>query len=301
VAEDFVGSIIVPAYNEERRIGPLLPVLSEAASALRCRVIVACNGCRDRTVSMCRATPNLEVLEFEWASKPRALNEAERVAGDLFPRLYVDADVRTTVQSLGLLLDALRTEQPRAVRPFEEYERAAAPWLVRAFYDARYLNPASRWWLEHHLEGHHIYGTNRAGRARFEVFPEEGQMMEDAFFDRMFDEREKVAVQGAEVTVPLPASARELLRARIRIYQGNWQLTSWLGQHRPDRLAAEAGMPPFRGRTTDRLGHLARGGATFSSWRPDVVVPVSAAVLVNVVAKAAARRMARRGEQAAWR
>ncbi len=213
----------------------------------------------------------------------------------------MDADVRTTTSSLSLLLDALRVEQPRAVRPFEDYEWVGAPLLVRAHYEARYLMPSSKWWLEHHLEGHHIYGTNAAGRARFDVFPEEGQMMEDAFFDRMFDESQKVAVEGATVTVPLPASVRELVRARIRIYQGNWQLTSWLATYRPDRLAAEAGMQSRSLPFFKHLVYLAGGGSTFSSWRPRVALPTLAAVGINAFAKVSARRKASRGVQAPWR
>jgi glycosyltransferase involved in cell wall biosynthesis len=295
------GAIIVPAYNEERRIPPLLPVLGEAARDLGYTVVVACNGCRDRTVAIVRSVPGLEVLEFDWASKPRALNEAERHLGDVFPRLYVDADVRTTTESLRRLMDALRVETPLAVRPYETYLPDGAPWVVRAFYDGRYVMPASKVWLERHIEGHHIYGTNRAGRQRFDVFPEEGQMMEDAFFDRMFDPEQKLAVEGAAVEVPLPQSTSELFRARVRIYQGNWQLTEWLGHHRPDRLFVDAALAPSTTNDSVGLRRLLRGGATFPSWRPTVAVPVLARVVVNRAAKAKAHQMARAGRQASWR
>jgi glycosyltransferase involved in cell wall biosynthesis len=295
------GAIIVPAYNEERRIPPLLAVLGEAARELGYTVVVACNGCRDRTVEIVRGTTGLEVLEFEWASKPRALNEAERHLGNVFPRLYVDADVRTTTDSLRRLMDALRVEAPLAVRPYETYLREGAPWIVRAFYDVRYTMPASKVWLESHIEGHHVYGTNRAGRQRFDVFPEEGQMMEDAFFDRMFDPDQKLAVESATVEVPLPQSLKELFRARVRIYQGNWQLTEWLGRNRPDRLFVDEGLAPSTTNSNAGVRRLLRGGAIFPSWRPAVAVPVLARVTVNRAAKAKARRMARAGRQASWR
>lgn len=298
---NYTGAIIVPAFNEEHRIAPLLPVLSDAARDYGYLVVISCNGCKDRTAELARATPNLEVLEFEWGSKPRALNEAERFVGDVFPRLYVDADLRTTPESLRLMMDALRVDEPRAVRPFETYLPHGAPWIVRAYHEARYLRPSSRWWLEHHIEGHHIYGTNKAGRARFETFPEEGQMMEDAFFDRMFDQDQKIAVEGATVEVPLPQTVGELFRAQVRIDQGNWQLTSWLEAHRPDRLSAEAGMPRPPMSKLASLRYRLGGGATHETWRPRAVLAVVSANVLNRLAELRARRLVRAGHQVPWR
>jgi glycosyltransferase involved in cell wall biosynthesis len=294
------ASVIVPAYNEEDRIGTLLPVLSQVATELGYLVVVACNGCVDRTVQMARATPGVEVLELERASKPHALNEAERFAGDVFPRLYVDADVRTDVRSIERLADALRVDTPRAVRPKERYVAEGAPWYVRAYYSMRYVVPSSRDWLEHHIEGHHIYGTNAAGRAKFDFFPEDGQIMEDAFFDRMFDPAEKVPVYDSHVEVPLPSTSRALLRGMTRIYQGNWELTAWLTANRRDRLP-----PPREDRSgrsiAERARYLATGGSTFDSWHPRVVVPTLAHESARILAIWNARRLVRAGRQADWR
>ena len=294
------ASVIVPAYNEEHRIGPLLPVLSQVALELGYRVVLACNGCVDRTVVMARATPGVEVLELERASKTHALNEAERHLGDVFPRLYVDADVRADARSIERLVDALRVDQPRAVRPMERYLMDGAPWFVRAFYSMRYVVPSSREWLEHHIEGHHVYGTNAAGRAKFDRFPEEGQIMEDAFFDRMFDPDEKVAVYDSHVEVPLPSTSRALLRGMTRIYQGNWELNAWLAANRRDRLPAPTGRRARRS-FAETVRYLASGGSTFDSWRPSTVVPTLAHESARVLATWNARRLVRAGRQADWR
>lgn len=295
------ASIVVPAYNEERRIPPLLPVLSEAANDLGYEVLVVCNGCTDRTAELVRGFPSLVLLEYSWAGKARALNEADRYLADRFPRLYVDADVRTTSDDLKRLVDALEVTEPIAVRPVETYIPGGATWVVRAWHDARYLIPSSRYWLDHHIEGHHIYGTNKAGRARFDVFPEEGQIMEDAFFDRMFDPSQRIAVEDSRVSVPLPADTRELFRAQTRVWQGNWQLVDWLRVHRPDRLEAGRGMPKTSRGPTEALRYYLHGGSTFPSWRPGDVVPVLVHVVLNAMAKLNARRLIRRGRQADWR
>lgn len=295
------GSLVVPAFNEAKRLPPLLPVLSELALEHNFVVVIACNGCRDETAALATAAPGLHVLEFDWASKPRALNEADRYLGDIFPRLYVDADVRTSVGDLLRLADALRVETPRAVRPSARYDTRGAPWPVRDLYRCRDLIPSSRYWLEHHIEGHHIYGTNRAGRSKFDRFPEEGQMMEDAFFDRMFDASEKFPVLESVVVVPLPQSVRELFRARVRIYQGNWQLTRWLRTHRPDRLAVEAGMPRHPRRELPYLRYLMRGGSTFASWKPLDVRAVLSTITINKLARGRAHLADALGRQSPWR
>jgi glycosyltransferase involved in cell wall biosynthesis len=294
------ASVIVPAFNEQDRIGPLLPILSQVATELGYLVVIACNGCVDGTVAMARATPGVEVLDLERASKPHALNEAERFVGDVFPRLYVDADVRTDAASIEQLVDALRVDTPRAVRPMESYLMNGAPWFVRAYYSMRYVVPASREWLEHHIEGHHIYGTNAAGRAKFDVFPEEGQIMEDAFFDRMFDPDEKVPVYDSHVEVPLPSSSRALLRGMTRIYQGNWELTEWLSANRRDRLPAP-GSSRDRRSLLETARYLASGGSTFDSWRPGIVVKTLAHELARLLAVWNAKRLLRAGRQADWR
>lgn len=295
-----IASVIVPAYNEQDRIGPLLPVLSQVATELGYLVVIACNGCVDRTVAMARATPGVEVLDLEQASKPHALNEAERLVGDVFPRLYVDADVRTDAASIERLVDALRVDTPRAVRPMESYVMEGAPRYVRAYYSMRYVVPSSRAWLEQHLEGHHIYGTNALGRAKFDHFPEEGQIMEDAFFDRMFDPDEKVPVYDSHVEVPLPSSSRALLRGMTRIYQGNWELTAWLTANRHDRLP-----PPSEGHGRRSLGekvrYLVGGGSTFDSWDPRTVVKTLAHESARILAIWNAKRHVRAGHQADWR
>jgi glycosyltransferase involved in cell wall biosynthesis len=295
------ASIIVPAYNEQERIGPLLPVLSDAATRLNYLVIVACNGCTDQTVEMARMAPGVVVLESEVASKPRALNEAEREAGDVFPRLYVDADVRTTLETFQLLVHALDVTEARAVRPHAEYVMRGAPWLCRAYYTSRSTIPSHREWLAAHIEGHHIYGTNAAGRAKFKEFPEEGQIMEDAFFDRMFDANEKIAVDNASVLVPLPSSTRGLLRGMTRVIQGNWELTEWLRRHRPDRLSLVADVSTPARSMSDVIRHYARGGALFEDWRPKTVIVATSAMLAKVIANLNARRLVHLGRRADWR
>jgi glycosyltransferase involved in cell wall biosynthesis len=295
------ASVIVPAYNEQDRIGPLLPVLGAAARDLGYQVVVACNGCRDQTAAMAREVAGVTVFEDEVASKPRALNRAEQRIGDVFPRLYVDADVRTDVGSLALLVDALRIESPLAVKPSVEYETKGAPWLARAFYESRTVVPSTRDWLDQHIEGHHVYGTNRAGRAKFKEFPEVGQIMEDAFFDRMFDPHEKLAVPGAHVLVPLPSTTRALLRGMTRVYQGNWELDRWLLSNRPDRAQHAVRDDQRRGTVAGGADALRSVALSTSDGGMHAMTVTAGALVARKIATVNARRLTRRHRQADWR
>jgi glycosyltransferase involved in cell wall biosynthesis len=58
-----VRSIVIPAHNEERSIGALLAELAPLAGDTE--VVVACNGCQDRTVEAARAAaPWATVLDL---------------------------------------------------------------------------------------------------------------------------------------------------------------------------------------------------------------------------------------------
>jgi hypothetical protein len=161
------------------------------------------------------------------------------------------------------------------------------------------LIPSSRQWETQHIEGHSIYGTNESGRARFGEFPH--IIADDAFFDRMFDPDEKVAVSGAQVAMPLPSSSRQLFHGLTRTYEGNSELTEWLEQHRPDRLFVDHNSPSPRRPFLDRLSHYAHGGTTFESWNPKTVIMVFARLSMVTLAKWNARRLRTASRRPDWR
>jgi glycosyltransferase involved in cell wall biosynthesis len=88
-----IGSVLIPAHNEEAVIGRCLDHLFEAIDPASLEVAVVCNGCHDGTAAVARASghPAL-VIELDVASKPAALRAGDR-ALRAFPRLYLDADV----------------------------------------------------------------------------------------------------------------------------------------------------------------------------------------------------------------
>lgn len=110
--------LLIPAYNEEHRIGPVLEAYAEAFSqrfAFGSSIVVVLNGCRDATLSVVQQAesrfPCISHLEFrDPIGKGGALIEGLRLA----PRAdfigYVDADGATPPDAfLDLVHHSLRT------------------------------------------------------------------------------------------------------------------------------------------------------------------------------------------------
>ncbi len=279
------AAVIVPAHNEARRIGPLLETLAPLATSGTWRVIVVCNGCTDGTEDLVRRWADIELSVIDVSSKTQALNEGDRLAGDLFPRLYCDADLRTDGASLEALAAVLDRSEVVAVGPEVAYGLEAASWVVRQYFAALESAPLSDW-LGQHLVGRGLYGLNRAARARFQAFPE--VIADDLFVDSVFTSEEKRVVESARVVIWVPQTLRELLRQEVRVAKGN---------HEYRTLSADGG----DGDTRRRPPTPSSAWAAVRRLRGRDVVPVGVYVCVAVVSRLAAASRVRRGRQIHWR
>ena len=254
------ASIIIPAHNEERRIRGLLEVLSEAARTESYAIFVICNGCTDRTREIAEAFEDVRVVEIADVGKHFALNEGDRLAGDIFPRLYCDADVGIDVHSLSRLIDVLTADQAIAAGPTVHYDVAGRSWGVKKYYQSL-ETPIMAKWLDLHLMGRGLYGASREARQRFDVFP--SLYADDDFFDSRFSETEKVVVRDAIVTIWTPGTVRELLRIETRVAMGNRQFARFVSEeqhvNRVDTAATNLGQ-----------GVLSRKLRTLRQWRKDI-------------------------------
>jgi cellulose synthase/poly-beta-1,6-N-acetylglucosamine synthase-like glycosyltransferase len=110
-------SVIIPAHNEAAVIRRGLEYLVAGAQPGELEVIVACNGCTDRTADIaCSFGPPVHVLEIPTASKTAALNAADAIA-TTFPRIYMDADVRLVFSSVRRMAMALEQSDALLVAP----------------------------------------------------------------------------------------------------------------------------------------------------------------------------------------
>jgi glycosyltransferase involved in cell wall biosynthesis len=213
--EDFpAGTVIIPAHNEAAVIGRTLESLAPLAASGRIEVIVACNGCTDGTADIARGFAGVRVLEVSAASKTEALNASDESAS-LWPRLYLDADIEITPQTLWLLFERLAQPDALSARPSFRYDTAGAAALVKIYYRARNRMPS----LTSHLWGAGAYALSKRGHARFTKFP--AVTADDVFVDSLFSPTEKDILATQPVIVRTPRTARALLRTLRRVYRGN--------------------------------------------------------------------------------
>lgn len=261
------GTVIIPAHNEAAVIRRTLTALAGPLATGSIEVIVACNGCSDRTAEIARSFPGVRVLEVDEASKISALNAADRAA-TRWPRIYLDADIELPVEALGATLRRL-TGDPAlfCARPAFSYNTDGASWPVRAYYRARNRLPQS----SESMWGAGVYGLSRAGHDRLGEFP--AVTADDCYVDRLYGEGEKVTLDCAPVIVRTPRSAKALLAILKRVYRGNAELSSLAGSH--------------TGRTVRELAGSVRG-------------PLSAVDAAVYAAFAVTGRVARRRRPSGW-
>lgn len=243
-----VASVIIPAYNEERNIGRCLAALQPSMHTLGLEVVVAANGCSDRTVAVAQEYPGVRVLDLAEPSKVAALNAADALAS-AFPRLYLDADVVLDEAAVRSLVRLLSTEQVRLAAPAVRFETRESDAVVRAFYRAFERMPATTG----AVVGRGVYGLSRAARARFGVFPD--LVGDDLFVTRLFSAEETVVADGTSTVWP-PRTWRDLVKVRTRVARGNSELASarTATTHGP---AGGHDFSPTTGRSLAAIGRLA--------------------------------------------
>jgi len=273
--DEVVASVVVPAHNEEAVIGRLLRSLGDGLDGARLDVVVACNGCTDRTTDIAREHGARVVIVPE-ASKIAALNAGD-AAARAFPRLYVDADVVVTGRAVRDVATALGQPGALAAAPPARLDVSGRPWSVRAF---------SRMWeaiqaADQAPAGSGVYAMSAAGRARFDRFPD--VLADDLFARNLFTREERQAPATDPVLVEAPHTLGALLRRRTRVYVGNSQVAA---------DPALAALPGGREPRTPWWRVAAR--------RPGLAPSAAVFVAVNGVAKLRARRAARGTGPVVW-
>lgn len=293
------GSVVVPAHNEAARGFPVLSTLEAAVDALGILAVVVCNGCTDATVELARSARGVQVVELDRAGKALALTAGDEAAGDVFPRVYVDADLRLTVDDLAVVLAALRGAGPVLASPRATFDLDGAPWLVRSYYGALGELPFFVRHFDTHFEGHGVYGMTASARARFGAFPE--LVADDAFVDRMFDLDEKVLVRTATVGVPVPHDTTTFLRSHVRTAAGSRELAAWLRAAHPDRLVTSDTHADPNASLPVRLWHHARHGGLVASLHPRSLARLCVYLAVEAYVRITVSLTRRRGRSGAWR
>ncbi|TQL69971.1 glycosyltransferase involved in cell wall biosynthesis [Nocardioides albertanoniae] len=264
------ASVVIPAHDEAAGIGRLLHRLLDTAEPGELEVVVAANASTDATVSVTSGFAGVTVLDLPVASKVAALNAADEVA-TVFPRIYLDADIDLTLDSLRLVVDELSGGTPAAAPAIVVDTRGCGPG-VRAYY--------AIWsrlgYARHHLLGAGVYGLSEAGRARFGRFPD--VLNDDQFVYDHFRHDERVNPPGSTFTVRAPRTLRAVYRRGTRIALGNLQLRTL-------------------GRPVTAPGPTWRGVLLAEPW---LAPAVAAYVAMKVLMRTAAARRLRSGSFGDW-
>ncbi len=282
-------SVVIPAHNEEQVIGRTLDTLLRGAEPEELEVVVACNGCTDRTAQIAESfAPSVKVLVVAQASKAAALNAGD-LAATALPRVFLDADIDVSISALRSVRDVLAATPgegvPLAAAPQVQFDTEGCSYLVRAYYAVWAQLP----YVSDGLLGTGFYAVSAAGRARFQAFPD--LVADDLFVQRLFAAGERVTVPGTFRVRP-PRGVAALLRSKARVYAGNRQYAD----------AVRAGLVPMVAASTRRdAGTFGTRAALLvlagkPRWWPRLLIYVA----VVVVAKARAEVRVRRGQTTRW-
>jgi glycosyltransferase involved in cell wall biosynthesis len=240
--------IVIPAYNEELAIGRTLERILDGARPGELEIIVAANGCTDRTADVARAFGSpVTVVETEVGSKVGALNLADQHAS-AFPRIYMDADIGASIETMREVVRALGQPGVLAAAPRVEVDTTHASRTVRAFY---------RVWtnLPYFLEGmigSGFYALSATGRARFESFPD--VIADDGYVRLLFAPDERRIIESCRFTIIAPQNLSSLVKVKTRSRLGGREL--------------RARFPEMQ--TNDGEGNVSGAGLRALRGRPDL-------------------------------
>ncbi len=211
-------SIVIPAHNEETTIGRCLSRLLGEGSSESLRVVVACNGCSDRTAEFARQFGDrVTVIETDVASKVYAMNLGDE-ASQGFPRFYMDADVVLSPNDIREVERTLQSGGVLAAAPRMQMDFSNASWAVRAVYRVWMALPYTR----SGMMGVGVYALSEEGRRRFGRFPD--IIADDGYIRVLFKPHERAAVDAARSIVKAPSTLAGLIKIKTRSRLGGFQL-----------------------------------------------------------------------------
>lgn len=211
-------SIIIPAHNEEKVIGKCLLALLPAVDQGEIQVIVVCNGCSDGTADIVRSFGrSIVCIETSIASKTNALNLGDETASG-FPRIYLDADVVLSLETVRQVASVLSSGRYLAVAPKMEMDYGHSSWAVRSFYDVWQRLP----YVKEGMIGTGVFALSAEGRSMFKKFP--NVIADDGYIRALFKTSERTSVESCSALVRAPATIGSLIKIKTRSRLGRYEL-----------------------------------------------------------------------------
>lgn len=207
-------SIIVPAHNEQSRVGGNLTLLTLGANIDEFEIILVANGCTDATADVARTIPGVRVIDLPEPGKAAALRAGDAAATRL-ARIYLDADVALSAHEARALAKTVTQPGIHAATARRRVVTSGSSLAVRAYYAVNRRLPV----YEDGLFGRGVVAVGPIGRARFDEFPD--LIADDLFLDSLFTPEEKCQVDDVVTTVIAPRKTMHLVRRLARVRAGN--------------------------------------------------------------------------------
>lgn len=216
-------TIIIPACNEEAVIVDCLQSLSNQTTRSPIEIVIAANGCTDRTVAVCNSFKSgfedkgvrYVVLDTNASSKNEALNIADDKA--CYPsRLYLDADVTCSPDLVRQACQLLNTSKAVYFSG-----SLSIPTGDSFFSNAYGLIWMAMPYIRNAVTGIGCYGVNAAGRKMWDKFPK--LHSDDKFVRMLFTSEQRKKIK-ANYEWPVPQGLFTLIKVRARWIKGNREL-----------------------------------------------------------------------------
>lgn len=214
-------SIVVPVRDEALMLPKTVPALLAATKDMDARIVWVCNACQDNSAAVItRIAPHAEIIETEIAGKAHALQTGDEALRDIFPRIYMDADIWITKGSFQALIEPLFLDQAdmTASRIICDTTHASAP--ARAVAEVWQDLPHAR---QNAFTG--VIAVSSKGRARWGVFP---QVLGDDIFmaGQIAPDRKRIVTSVISQTAS-PHDLRGWVQARRRWHLGEKEIAEY--------------------------------------------------------------------------
>lgn len=211
-------SVIVPAHNEATVIRACLDSLLKQTGVDR--IIVACNGCTDTTVTIVQQEyPQVVCLDIATPSKVNALNEAEKHVLS-WPVFYIDADTKLSDGAIEKITKVMAQGKLLLAAPEPVIDTSRSSWLVKQYYKVWLSLP----YIREGVVATCSFVISAQGRNRFINFP--NVINDDGFVRCQFSAEERGNVSGTQVFITAPKNIKSLIKIKTRARLGNMQLAT---------------------------------------------------------------------------
>lgn len=211
-------SIVIPVFNEEALLRSTLDSLARNLATVSAEVVVACNGCIDRSVDIAKDhSLKCTVLDISKPSKTGAMNAADAIM-DVFPRVYLDADVQLSDDALQLVRDKFLSGKVDFIALDNHTSYVDSSSLVRRYYRFWQSLP----YVKSEGVGSGFFAMSEAGRERFGKFPD--VIADDEYVRRFFEVDEIALLTSAFTEVRAPLTLISFIRTKVRGRVGAYEL-----------------------------------------------------------------------------